>query len=556
MFSIGISILIEMPIIYARLKDKKKWVPINSAPWMIGDDFYYYSFLNLYHKKILKIFYKKYHDISIRSIPISIKFQVTGIFFNILPYHLGWILEDKRLGVLFVKIWNRIFLFLSIYYFMFSVFYLMELTLNIQEYFTASLLFFTLYPGPLSLSRNGLLWNVFNEKHLFDSAQVNDLTRGMHSETTVPLLFIAVASLLLTVEMQSILIVILVFSIALYYQYFPAFIVFSLLSLSILFYNNLYFTTLITSIFLFAMTVNYIYKLGKCEVSTELIAHDDGGRLFIVSKRKIVEFLILITVIYWIYYYYSDFSLLILLSISSLFFATNFLFKHQLSRFWDRAATSIVQLTVIALLIKEVSEYDSNYLNFMFLFFLSVMVVYFTRNAFFLWKKSSTKVSNKIYNKDFMSNIFEDIDFNTIYITDIVELPNYIDLYTNNRPILLNYMLQEKGYKGHLLDVCVNYKYMGYKLDQLIKILTTPSGEWRKLGARENIPNGYHYYHELQYISTCYLFNHQIVIDKMYIDNKWTDEYISLLKNIWESVDVNGKNNFKIIRGGVNVNHS
>ena len=36
----------------------------------------------------------------------------------------------------------------------------------------------------------------------------------------------------------------------------------------------------------------------------------------------------------------------------------------------------------------------------------------------------------------------------------------------------------------------------------------------------------------------------------MYIDNKWTDEYISLLKNIWESVDVNGKNNFKIIRGG------
>ena len=44
-FAIGFSILIEFPLIYARLKDKNTWVPINAAPKMIGDDFYYYSFL-------------------------------------------------------------------------------------------------------------------------------------------------------------------------------------------------------------------------------------------------------------------------------------------------------------------------------------------------------------------------------------------------------------------------------------------------------------------------------------------------------------------------------
>ena len=110
-FAIVVSILIEAPLVYARLKDKERWVPINSAPWMIGDDFYYYSFLNLHHKKILKRFYKKYHNIYIRSAPSSNKFQLAGVVLNMLPYHLGWMLEDKRLGVLFVKIWNRFFYF-------------------------------------------------------------------------------------------------------------------------------------------------------------------------------------------------------------------------------------------------------------------------------------------------------------------------------------------------------------------------------------------------------------------------------------------------------------
>ena len=263
-FAILMSILIELPLIYARLRDKKRWVPINSAPRMIGDDFYYYSFLNLYHKKILKRLNKKYHNIHIRSMPLPIRFQLSGVVLNMLPYHLGWMLEDKRLAVLFVKIWNRFLLFFSIYCCAFSIFDILGFTMSTVEYFGLSLLFFAIYPGPLSLSKNGLLWNSFNNKHLFDYAQVNDLTRGMHSETTVPILFFAIATLLSVVGMQQVTIVIGIFSIILYFQYFPAFIVFGLLSITMLMYFHFFVVAILIGLAFVLIALYYVYILSKC----------------------------------------------------------------------------------------------------------------------------------------------------------------------------------------------------------------------------------------------------------------------------------------------------
>ncbi len=94
-FAVAVSLVIEFPLIFARLSDKKRWLPINSAPRMIGDDFYYYSFLNLFHKKLLKKFYKIYSHIYIRNKPISITFQLVGFILNMIPYHLGWIISIR-----------------------------------------------------------------------------------------------------------------------------------------------------------------------------------------------------------------------------------------------------------------------------------------------------------------------------------------------------------------------------------------------------------------------------------------------------------------------------
>jgi len=543
-FAIVLSILIELPLIYARLRDKKRWVPINSAPWMIGDDFYYYSFLNLYHKKLLKKFYKQYHHIYIRRVPISITFQLAGVILNMIPYHLGWMLEDKRLAVLFVKIWNRFLLFISIYFCAFSILDLLGSTMSTVEYFGLTLLFFAIYPGPLSLSKNGLLWNSFNNKHLFDYAQVNDLTRGMHSETTVPILFFAIATLLSAVGMQQIAIAIGIFSIILYFQYFPAFIVFGLLSITILVYYHFFVVAILIGSAFFLMALYYVYILGKCKVSSELIVHDDGRKLFRFGKRSSVEFLIISAVCLAIYFQYKNPTLTILVSISSLFFLTNFLFKHQLSRFWDRGATSIVQLIMASVCVKEVFEYNSNYLYIMVALLLSLIILYFSRNTLFLWDKSSTKTVNEAAVNSLVMNSKSEL----VYVTDNLELSSYIDLYTNDRPLILNFMLQTKGYKDHLVDICLNYKYLGYNLEAFLGFLTGPAGDWRSLKARENIDESYTYRHEVQYLSTCYLFNHKIIIDGMFVDSKWTNQYVSFLKDTWESVRIGDCPNFKIVR--------
>ena len=543
-FAMVVSILIELPLIYARLLDKKRWVPINSAPRMIGDDFYYYSFLNLYHKKFLKRFYKKYQHIYIRRVPTPITFQLAGVILNMIPYHLGWMLEDKRLAVLFVKIWNRFLLFISIYCCAFSIFGLLGSTMGTPEYFCLSLLFFAIYPGPLSLSRNGLLWNSFNNKHLFDFAQVNDLTRGMHSETTVPILFFAIASLLSSVGMPQITIVMGIFSIILYFQYFPAFIVFGLLSVTILVYCYFFVAAILIGSVLVLMALYYVYVLSKCKVSSELIVHDDDGKLFRFGKRSSVEFLIISAVCLAIYFHYKNPTLTMLVSIPSLFFLTNFLFKHQLSRFWDRGATSLVQLITASVCVKEISAYNSIYVYIMSVLLLCVIILYFSRNTLFLWGKYSTKVIDEAAVNSLEMNSTSDL----VYVTDNLELASYIDLYTNDRPLLLNFMLQTKGYKDHLFDICLNYKYLGYNLEAFLEFLTGPAGEWRSLEARENIDVSYTFRHEVQYLSTCYLFNHKIIIDGMFVDRKWSSEYVLLLKDTWESVLIGDRPNFKILR--------
>jgi len=292
------------------------------------------------------------------------------------------------------------------------------------------------------------------------------------------------------------------------------------------------------------MALYYVYILSKCNVSSELIVHGDDGKLFRFGKRFSLEFLIISAACLAIYFYYKNPTLTIMVSVSSLFFLTNFLFKHQLSRLWDRGATSIVQLIIISICVKEVSEYNSDYLYIMSVVLFGFIIVYFSRNTLFLWDKFSTK----IINEEAVNSLIMDSRNDLVYATDSLELSSYIDLYTNDRPLLLNFMLQSKGYKDHLVDVCLNYKYLGYKLEEFLKLLTEPAGEWRSLKTRENIDKTYPYHHEIQYISSCYLFNNKIIVDKMYIDNRWTKKHILLLINIWNSIDVKEKTNFIIIR--------
>jgi hypothetical protein len=106
---------------------------------MLGDDYYYFSILNIFHNKILN---KNSKILKTSPFSLSVFFQFVGYFLNLIPYHLGYLLEDKRMGVLFVKLWNRMILFISVIFFSIKVFDLLEYDSSFEKLITIFFIYF------------------------------------------------------------------------------------------------------------------------------------------------------------------------------------------------------------------------------------------------------------------------------------------------------------------------------------------------------------------------------------------------------------------------------
>ena len=546
-FSLFFALIIESPLIYSRIKNKKYWVPINSPPWMLGDDYYYFSVLNEYHKRILKIKLKTFTS------PLSYQTltQSFGHLLNLIPYHFGYLLEDKRLGVLMVKITNRILLFFSVIFFSQQIFIFLEYNLDDAKLLGIFLIYFFLYPGPISFLsiRSGMLFNIFNSKHIFNSAHVNDLTRGMHSELTAPLLIFLTGMLLFILNHYPDYLYLYIFSssIILFFQYFPVFVCYSFFCIIILIFEKQFFFTFLQLIIFFSLSLLYLKILSKCKVASELIAHDDGGKKFKFGIRLLAE-IIAVGFFNILLKFYFDNDIVFLLSFSFSFSViTHLLFKHQLSRFWTRGGMIIFQLLLVIALVEFLTNFDENIL-FILIAFISIgFLIYFYKNSKYLYAAGSTKIP-KEFNEDIISKIF-DKKFNGINcVTDSVELSYYINLYTNSNSILKNYTIQSFGYQKHLRDICYNYKAIDHDLDKVIHLLTASDSRWRSLDSREFITEDYPYFHEIQYIVSNYLFNQKIIDDGMYINKTWTNKFKKLIKDVYISINKNDFNELKIVK--------
>jgi len=383
---------------------------------------------------------------------------------------------------------------------------------------------------------------------MFSQVHANDLTRGMHSETTAPLLifFTGFTFYILTNHLELLVLWILFFSIILFFQYFPAFVVYSFFSLLILIFLKSYISFFGLFIIYIFLTYLYLKVLSQCKVASELIAHNDGGKIFNINFRSLIDifFVILINFLFLIY---TNLNFLSLMYFSfSIFVLTQIFFKHQMSRFWTRSAAIIFQLLTIIIISYFLFLTMSDYQYFLIILIFIGYLIYFYINSTFLYKTGATLIPIKI-NDSKISKIFDTQNYGLNFVSDSVEISYYINLFTNNNAMLKNFTIQKNGYKNHLKKVCINFKAVGYELNQVIELLTTNSKNWRSNFLRENIPSNYLYYHELQYIVSNYRFNRKIVDDGMYINNVWTEKYKSLIKEIWTSIDKSDyKNMIKI----------
>jgi hypothetical protein len=523
-----LSLITHLPDLYSLYKNNKQWIPINFPPYVLGDDYHYFSILNFIHRRLLNLFFK--YKLSFPKLTAASKFQFFGFLFNLPAYHLGFLFRDRRYGVLFVRIWNNICLGIS-FFLLYAVIANLLLVENDKFYkalgsYIAFLLF---YPGPLR--RQSIILNLWKNDHIQKYEHANDLFRGMFSSTTAPLYLLSSSLLIYSHSIHysdSIITLIVILLIpVLFFVYLPISVVYgAMVMLSSLFSQN-FVVLIFVIIILMSLIFFYIFTIKKDEVGKELYFHNDNGKIFIINFRLVIRVIVILIPCFLVVTYFINkqalFMALLALLLGGMSF-TLFFKKHQLSRFYDRG--SCILLQAITFIIFFIILEKTIFLILGFCLFV-LLVIFFSRQANYLYKNFITICPYPVYNRMNFSSLFCKIKKESKAIaTDNFIISGLIDVFGSDEPLLRNYSLQSLGYKTHLESICKNFITLKYTLNDLIKILSSNFDLNDRID-KYPLKNSAYY---IQYILCNKEYNNQILLDGMYCRSKgWSRHFKKFL---------------------------
>jgi hypothetical protein len=548
-FSLLVALITLAPEIYAFAKSPDEWMPVNSPPYMIGDDYHYFSLLNNVHRRFLNLLYGT--NLVVPPLSANSKFQYFGYLFNLIPYHIGYLILDRRVGVLLVRLSNRFLLGLSAVAFSGLCYQLIGIKATTDLLLLTYILFLLLFPGPIGLQiTSSIAFQIRNPRHIYDRANANDLTRPMFSETTGPIFIIACALLLMPLNgesFSSMSYVGLVFVVILFFHYLPAALVYSWLLFIVLLSNQLFYHAIICATLTLGLFFFFFHSVSRDEVGKELFAHSDGGRIFLINRYSV--FNSVITIIFLVSVYVlipalRETSAILILVGMGFFTLTSFFAKHQASRFWDRAAIIPFQLIAVVSSLTIILPFiPANLLFCLILFLSSALTYYYFRQAVYLYQANSTRLPKGI-------NFVRDIcplrshgksTQSRIVATNSVVCAYAIGIFSGDESLLKNYSIQSFGYKKNLISICANFKILGvdYKSFENLMTVCVNYQDWQfdrpfKHGSKFAEVC---YAHTLQFISTNREYNMGLVTDGMYSSEGWADQYKALLRTTWDSID-------------------
>ena len=553
-FSAMMSVICSLPDIYALAKNPERWVPVNSPPWMIGDDYHYFSILNLLHRKMLNsLFGYEY-----KTMPFALfhYFLMVGHVFNLIPFHIGYLLRDRRYGVLFVRLWNSFWLLFGLL--VLSRFWLLQLHTDVTPAMLCSvvIIYFICYPGPIGyLFINSILANFYKDKHIYKYSQANDLLRALHMGTTATLMVwatIYLVNVFCGAPITTFAFVLLcLVSGLLFFVYFPVAIVFNSMYCALLYINHDYFLCGLWSITCIVISFTYLYVLRYDTVSKEFFAHSDGGRFFNMNKLFIANTLLVLlfpTSLFMLFKYGPiPRTFILIYVISSVYSVSCMLYKHQGNRFWVRGSVVIYQLCVIvsicALFYAIVPKEIDNLAEILCPFLLIVLAIYFYRNSKQLFTIGATLAPEWI-DMDLITRRRDRIIKSKIIATDSIELGYYFPLYTGDHSLLNNYSIQNLGYKEHLKEILLNFLLCGYQKQDICGFFRVETSYEHWVDDRTDIIHrpdfAYHaYMHTLRYMMCNLEYNQAVIDDGMFQNGKWTEKMLNFISVTIDSVILN-----------------
>jgi hypothetical protein len=558
-FSLFMAILAALQDVYALVRDRKRWVPINPPPYALGDEYHYFSLLNLLHRRLLNVFGGSRLDV-IRLAAIT-KFQIVGYLFNLLPYHAGYILYDRRLGILLVRIWNTSWLMLALMVLAKLLFDAFQLKTSLILLALSASVYFVLYPLCLTI-RGSFPWitpcgnsiwrNLLKNDHIFNSAATNDLQRAMHMGTTGHLFLWATALLFWCFGQQFsndfFYLVPAPAGMMLFFLYTPVAIVYGFIYLASLVANHQFMFAGIWMMIAMGITAVYFRALFKDKFSKEMFVHNDSeGRVIAINYGQLGNVVIVLILPLLSYAIFKDEvtnpAFWVIYFCSAIFVVSNLGASHQSNRFWQRGALVVYQLFVVVTGIVLFVRHDPCCWEWIssstLLFLISALSFYFYRNAVFLFDESSTRSPEWI---DAQQLSRDSNNSSKLIATDSIEIGFYTYLYSGNSCLLQHYSIQNQGYKEHLKTFCLNFKIVGYELNEVLELFSRHIQEtdW-VLKRMEAAHNPYAVamakIYTFQFMATYMEFN-QLILDENAFDKYgWTDHGRAIISTIWHETE-------------------
>lgn len=533
-FSIVFAFLTNIADFYPLFLDPDRWVPVNTPPLAIGDEYHYFSVLKL-------IAFGEYFGIPYDSLNGTLFVEFSRIVPYILDlpiYYAGTICVDTRYGILFVRLFNSILLYFAMHYLIQTVNRANNWKNNIYLAIgSVFLIFYGFYGLNTFFIESNILLSISNffryfgyltnETFIYNNSVINDLSRAIIASATAPIIIFSIAFRLSVKELS--LAKFMTFLLILGFTNLPIAIAFGLISLFLdLFYNvdrykiiqNLFFGSLLGGIIV-AIQTKLIFGMADSAREVMEIGSLSFGWGYLSAP------LIVLTIFFFTKKHLSR-PIVITLFALSLFQPLAFIIlgEHG-SRFWLRS--TIIPFLVILIYVllvfvyfittKILEKHSKVYRIFLIIsLLLSIGII-----GRFTWINAEYIAIHKerfINNPIILSYIFKDKE-PSIVVTNSTQVAMLIQIYDQKwTPLMSHFSLQSLGYKEHWTKTLVNFELLGIPSKTIIEKINNESPQLQWLTKRQGIENRAQdfenfYFDELLFVGTYATYNHQMLHDRV-----------------------------------------
>ena len=476
--------------------------------------------------------------------------QLAGIFLNLPVFSLALTFFDRRIAVLWVRLWNRFLFFLTLPLLLsqLDVYFGLEKR-DFQFYILVTILFFGIYPGPLNPGvGKSLFFSAFDHKHIWRGGQINSLFRSFVLETVFPVfLLLLVVSVYLFNSRQ--LLWFFLFSL------FTVLVSCSLyapmgISLSILIaflnfqaigiYGSL--ADILLMIIILGVTRNFIHgdEFGK-EVLEEAFQWSSVLRF---GFWNITEFIVIcLTPSLLLFFDISSTRFTLFVLFFGVFSVFNFTQMHNFSRIWFRGALPFYQLSIVLLCARQLRLSEMEITIGWFLCFLLYLIYFINQTGYLLnvgYFKAPPDVdlegliSSRVTKQNQEAGGRISTNPNEIMLSGL-----YSDSFTQN----VVHGVGALGYEQQICNLAMAFRTLGHSKEQFIETFSLDVDYFSWLRARnennlDSVSLEEIAIYQLQFLCTYMTYNYAMIQQGYRENGKWTPEFKARLASIWDSGNI------------------